>query len=364
MPNARTSRPPRMAATAILIALSLICYAAYHVRTALMPFALSFALAYLLNPLIHLFEARGLRRDPLVIALYALIAAGIAISVNIFLPTVVRELSLLQAQAPAYLTRARDIAGHLQTQLARHLPVGRGAVEHWGLQMVRPLMEHAQLLPGYLLGLFPLLSLLFLVPFISFFLLMDAGRIIAGAIQACPSRYVEQALHLLTEINTSLGNYGRGVLIEAVAVGAAAFLGLWALGVNYAVAIACVSGAFNLVPYAGAVLGATLAGLVALFQFRSAWGVAQVLMLFGAVRIADDVLLQPLISRHSVHLHPMVYLLALLVGGETFGFAGLLFAIPAACILKALIQVLWTWYASETLALPDELPPAARLPYV
>jgi predicted PurR-regulated permease PerM len=44
----------------------------------------------------------------------------------------------------------------------------------------------------------------------------------------------------------------------------------------------------------------------------------------------------------------MIFLLALILGGEMFGFLGLVFAIPAACILKALIQVGWSWYATET----------------
>ena len=59
-------------------------------------------------------------------------------------------------------------------------------------------------------------------------------------------------------------------------------------------------------------------------------------------------LLQPVISRHTVHLHAMVNLLALVLGGEMFGFLGVVFAIPAACVLKALLKVFWSWYASES----------------
>ena len=84
------------------------------------------------------------------------------------------------------------------------------------------------------------------------------------------------------------------------------------------------------------------------YQFGTLWAGAKVALLFIGIRVADEAFLQPVIARHSVHLHPMVFLLALVLGGEIFGFLGLVFAIPAACIIKALIKVGWSWYASES----------------
>jgi len=37
----------------------------------------------------------------------------------------------------------------------------------------------------------------------------------------------------------------------------------------------------------------------------------------------------------------------MMIGGDVFGFLGLVFAVPAACIIKALLQVAWEWYVSE-----------------
>ncbi|MBI4422460.1 MAG: AI-2E family transporter [Elusimicrobia bacterium] len=338
-------------------------YAAYHVRAALIPFLLSFALAYLFNPVVNFFEARGLRRDQTVLALYLLIAVGISVSANFVLPTITAELSLLQTQVPLYFRRAQEYLGGLQAELASRLPFGHTIIDHLSLRMYEPALHHAQKIPGYLLTLVPLLSLLFLVPFITFFMLMDSSRTIQHAIQVCPSRYVEQALHLLCEIDTSLGNYLRGVLIVAIAIAAASFVGLTAFGVDYALAIATLSGLVSFVPYAGAVLGAVVGALVALYQFKSAVAAGKVVALFMGIRLADEILLQPVVSKHSVHLHPLIYLLALMVGGQAFGFVGLLFAVPAACIVKVLIQLVWDWYLSGsagTLPTPAE----ARIPYV
>ncbi|MBI4421288.1 MAG: radical SAM protein, partial [Gemmatimonadetes bacterium] len=51
-------------------------------------------------------------------------------------------------------------------------------------------------------------------------LLSDGSSAIDGFIQACPSRYVEQALHLISEVDSSLGSYLRGIVLEALAIAA------------------------------------------------------------------------------------------------------------------------------------------------
>lgn len=346
----------------IAIGAGVLLYLAYEVRAALVPFLLSFALAYLANPLIALFETRGLRRDHGVLALYTVIASAISLAANSVLPAIASELALLQTQVPMYLRLAQDHLVHIQSQVAHRLPYGRSLVEGYSLRMYEPLMGHLQHLPGYLLSLVPLLSLLFLVPFITFYILMDTSRLIQRAIQACPSRYVEQALHLVCEIDESLGNYLRGIVIEGLAIASVAFAGLTLLGVDYALAIATLSGLVSFVPYAGPALGMTVGGLVAGFQYKSIAAGLKVAALFAGIRLADDLFLQPVISRHSVHLHPLAYLLALMIGAETFGFAGLLFAVPAACVLKVLGTLVWDWYLSGA---SDRLyaAPQARIPY-
>lgn len=347
----------------ILAALAAIGWLAYHVHAALVPFVLSFSVAYLVNPLVNLFEARGLRRDHTVLALYMVIALGISLAANFLLPTVTDELSNLQTSVPLYLKRTQEYALELQKHVAHQLPIGQDMVEHWSLRMYEPLMNHLEKIPSYLLNLLPMLSLLFLVPFITFFMLMDSSSGIQHAIQTCPSRYVEQALHLLCEIDTSLGNYIRGVLVLALAITVASFIGLTLLGVDYALAIATLSGLVSFVPYAGAVVGMAVGGLVAGFQYKSVVAAGKVVALFMGIRLADEAFLQPVVSRHSVHLHPLVYLLSLMIGGETFGFVGLLFAVPAACIVKVLIGLVWDWYlgGDESIIVT---PPEARIPYV
>jgi predicted PurR-regulated permease PerM len=338
-------------------------YGAYSVRQALLPFVLSFALAYVLNPLIDAVETRGLRRFHIVLAFYLLAALLLYVLAQYLLPLVGAETTRLQADAPAYLAKAQKIAADLQSHAARVLPRSGLPIGQLASQAYGSVMEQLQLVPSYLLGLFPLISLFFLVPFITFFLLLDGPLIISTLIQAAPSRYVEQALHLLNEIDSSLGHYLRGILIVALAITAASYLGLLALGLNAALSIAVLSGVSSFVPYLGAVMGALVGGIAAAVQFGTFKAAFKVVVLFVGIRLGDEMLLQPFIAKHSVHLHPLLFLLSMMIGGEVFGFLGLVFAIPAACIMKALLKVVWEWYVSEARLRGHDARACVAVPY-
>ena len=356
-------RPPAPPWWTFLVAAG-TAYFLYHVHEVLVPFFLSFALAYLLNPVVHYYEVRGLRREHVVLAIYMLVGSVATLTANWVLPAITTELALLEGKVPGYISRAKDLLTAMQVAVAHRLPFGSHLVESWNLKLYDPLMEQLPKIPAYVLGLVPLFSLLFLVPFITFFLLLDSDKFLQHSIQVLPSRYVEQALHLLSELDTALGNYIRGVLIIAGAIGLASFLGLWALDVNYPLAIATLAGLSSLIPYLGAAMGAVVGALVAFFQFQNLAMPLKVVMLFIGIRFADEIFLQPTVAKHSVHLHPLIFLFSLMIGGELFGFVGLLFAVPAACLIKALVMVAWDWYVSEAQMAPPPPVEGSNLPYV
>ncbi|TBR24914.1 AI-2E family transporter [bacterium] len=359
MPPRRPPTPPWWT----LLILAAMAWGFYHLHDALVPFLLSFALAFLLNPVVHWFEVRGFRREQVVMAIYLVVAGIITMTANWVLPAATRELALLEGKVPGYITRAKELVGAAQFAVAHRLPFGAHVVESWNLKLYEPVMDQLPKIPAYVLGLVPLFSLLFLVPFITFFMLMDAPTFLQKGIQILPSRYVEQALHLLSELDAALGNYIRGVLIIAGAIGVASYVGLVALGINYPLAIATLAGISSLIPYLGAVMGMAVGGVIAFFQFQNLAMPLKVAVLFVGIRLGDEAIVQPFVAKHSVHLHPMVFLFALMAGGKVFGFIGLVFAVPAVCMLKAVVSVAWDWYVSEAQMVLDQGVDGSEVPY-
>lgn len=326
---------------------AILAWALQRFQHALTPFLLAAAFAYVLNPALVYFEARGYRRSVLVVGGYLAAAALCWGAYAGLKPLILDQVESLQTRAPLYARQFTRTLESQQVKLTKKLPMPPAVAEKALEKAVGGALEKIQSVPSHLLALVPMLAHLLLVPFIGFFFLLDASDGVDGMIQACPSRFVEQGIHLLSEIDTALGNYLRGIIIVAAAIAIASFLGLLAMGVDNALLIALISGVSSFVPYLGAVMGIVVGGAMAFYQFGTIAAFAKVALLFVGIRLADEIFLQPVIAKHSVHLHPMVFLLALILGGELFGFLGLVFAVPAACILKALIKVGWSWYASE-----------------
>jgi predicted PurR-regulated permease PerM len=319
----------------------------YHVRAALTPFLLAAAFAYVLNPVVSYFEARGLRRLHLVVFGY-LGAAALMLTLYAGLKNVIlSETELFQERAPAYLQQIQKTASAQQIRLTKKLPLPPKVSEHALESALAGVMATLQELPARVLGLLPLLAHALLIPFIGFFFLLDGPSGVEGVIQLCPSRLVEQAIHLLSEIDTALGNYLRGLIIVATVIFIISFLGLLALGIDNALLIAAISAVSSVVPYFGLVMGILVGGAMAFYQFGTPMAAVKVAALFLSIRGLEETLIQPIIARHSLHMHAMTNLLVLILGGEMFGFLGLVFAVPAAGILKALVSVTWSWYSSE-----------------
>jgi predicted PurR-regulated permease PerM len=337
---------PWVPAAIILTAVGL---AVHFLRPVLIPFALAFAAAYILNPLAAAAEVRGLRRSVVVIGAFVLAGLTLAGAAGTLIPMGVSELSSLQQEAPAYAARLKLAWLDFQLMAAERLPFAAAHIRDVDpAVVVAPLLDTATHLPKYLMSAVPLLSLLFLIPFIGFFALLDGPNSITGMIQRCPSRYVEQMMHLSSEIDRSLGAYLRGLVIIALAIAAASYVGLKLLGVNQAFWISVLAGVTSFVPYLGAIVGMVVGGLAAAFQFGTMAAGLKVVLLFLVIRLADEIILQPYIAKHSVHLHPLLFLFTFMTGGDLFGFIGLLFAVPVACVIKALLTVAWSWYSSES----------------
>ncbi|MDD5303890.1 MAG: AI-2E family transporter [Elusimicrobia bacterium] len=337
-------------------------YAFYQARGALTPFLLAAAFAYVLNPVVTYFEARGLRRVHLVLCGYIGAAALAAFAYAGMKSVILEETEMLQTRAPAYFQQLQKTAYAQQARLTKRLPLPPKIAENALESAVGGALNALQELPAHVLALLPLLAHALLVPFIGFFFLLDGPDGIAGLIQACPSRLVEQAIHLLSAIDTALGNYLRGLIIVATVIFLISFLGLIALGVDNALIIAAISAISSVVPYFGLVMGILVGGAMAFYQFGTPMAALKVALLFLAIRGVEETLIQPLIARHSLHMHAMTNLLVLILGGEMFGFLGLVFAVPAAGIIKALVTVTWSWYSSER-GLDLGTPAGAGVPY-
>ncbi|HAT71827.1 MAG TPA: hypothetical protein DCS63_03330 [Elusimicrobia bacterium] len=326
-------------------------------KAAIFPFILSAALAYILSPVIKYFEVRGIKRAFAVAGLYLGAGALLFMVVYLLFHFLSFEIESLQQSWPEYAGRMQQFVVNLNAKLVKNYPFIAS------LRLEAKLDHLLEAAPQLLLGVLPALSLLFIVPFITFFMLIGGAGIIDYLIDHLPSRHAELILHIASRIDASLGNYLRGILTEAFVIFLIAFTGLLVMDLDYAAAIAILIGVSSLVPYLGAIVGAVLSSIVAYLQFGTLMPIIKILAFFTGIRFFDDWFLQPYIMKKAVKLNPAIILLALMAGAEIGGIWGVIFSIPVTCIIKEIVQIAVELQETEFRWKPKPEPTRISIPY-
>lgn len=309
----------------------------FAVRGILTPFILAFVIAYLLEPVVRLMERHGVPRPYGIIIIYLVGLGLVAVGLGFFLPTALAELAGLAESVPQTVTVVQSLLESLRTRYTRlDLPEAIRAVTNDALARAqRSALLAVEALATGLLSIFRAIPILFLSPVLAFYLLRDMDRFKRAAVDAMPVGVRGEVLTLLAEIDHAVGGFIRGQLVVAAVVGVLAFVGLQAVGMPYAVVGGLLAATGEVIPYFGPFIGGVPIVLLALARSpQLALTVAVVLIVIQQV---ESIFIAPRIVGHYVGLHPLMVIFALLAGASLGGVIGMLVAVPAIGVTRAIL---------------------------
>jgi predicted PurR-regulated permease PerM len=189
-----------------------------------------------------------------------------------------------------------------------------------------------------------LLTLLVLVPLFTFYFLWRFNAVVTALRDYLPVAYRDSIVNVARTIDSAVASFFRGRLIVCTIIGLFSAIGWSLVGMPYSLPLGLLAGALNLVPFMSllalppalllAYLNATAAGQPWVMPVTLAMGV------YMAAQALESFVLSPLIEGRTSGLHPLVIVVALLIGGEIAGLAGMLLAIPVASTLRTLASEL------------------------
>ena len=173
-----------------------------------------------------------------------------------------------------------------------------------------------------------------------------------------PNKYLEVGLRMIYNIEQQISKYLRGQILAASSVAILSIIGLFILNqlganITLIIFIGIIAGLANLIPMVGPFIGMVPAILIALMNnigieeafshqlfdtIPSPFYILDIILMFIIVQQIDNNFITPLVVGESVGLHPMAVMIVLLIGGTLIGPIGMLFAIPAAGVLKVVIN--------------------------
>ena len=325
----------------------------YLLAPILTPFVIGAGLAYLGDPLVDRLERLRLSRTAGVSVVFVVIfAAGISISL-VLLPLLQEQVLTFLRSLPEWLRWIQDVG---LPKLGLALPEGtrldaegikQAIAEHWsGVGGVAAALWHRASASGA--ALLTVAVDLLLVPIVTFYLLRDWDLLIARIGELIPRRALPTVTTLAREADDVLAAFIRGQLLVMAALAAFYTIGLSLVGLKLALLIGLVAGLVSFVPYLGFITGIVIASIAVVVQTHALLPLMWVGIVFAIGQVLESMMLTPWLVGHHIGLHPVAVIFAVLAGGELFGFAGVLLALPAAAVLAVLLRhALQRWLQSR-----------------
>jgi predicted PurR-regulated permease PerM len=207
-----------------------------------------------------------------------------------------------------------------------------------------------------LAGTFQALFFVILLFMLTAFMSMDAPRIVRFFESLVPTVWRDDFRRILHGVDSGLAGVVRGQLTIMLVNGVLTFIGLAILRIPFAFALSALATVLYVVPIFGTIISSIPIVLLAL----SAGGLSQGLLALAwilVIHALEAYVLNPKIMGDASRIHPVLIVLALVIGERTWGLVGALLAVPVASVVVAVFRFL-----HRRLGELDEPTPPAALP--
>lgn len=342
-----------------LIVFSMASFILYSVNNVLMPFIVSFIFAYFFVPVANRMETKF--KLPRIYGSLIIITFIICLIVALWLvlgPLLFDQLKLFVLQIPRYkeyvVTQIIPVIGKYVGSIDQNYV---SEVESSLNDIFSTIFQYTASFADHIwqsgMAFINIISMLVLVPFITFYAIKDWKRISVGITHAVPAENQKKYQMLIGRINTALSGFIRGQLNVCIILAIYYSVALTFADINFSVFLGITTGVLTFIPFVGFISGFIASALVAYFQSFALSKVLMVIAVFAGGGLIENIL-SPKIVGDKIGLHPIWLIFALLVGANIFGFIGMLFAVPCAAVLNVLIKFCFEFYYHSEIYLGEK----------
>jgi predicted PurR-regulated permease PerM len=326
-----------------VVGITLLILFIYNISSILLPFIVAMIFSYILNPSADRLQKLGVSR-----------ALATSIIIGLFFTTLIAIIALL---APLIYNQAIDltkkIPEYLQLANDRLLPTFNSYLNEIAPEAAEKAMASISEFSTYIfnflgkmmaniwqsgIAVVNILSLLFVTPVVTFYVLRDWGKIIDKIDSLLPPKYAPTIQEQFKEINRTLEGYLRGQIHVCMLLGTYYAIGLSLAGLDFGFVIGMATGILSFIPYVGMLFGFALGVILAIFQFGDWFHVSIIVAVFLSGQFLEGNFITPKLVGDKVGLHPVWIIFGMLAGAAMFGFIGILLAVPITAIIGVLIR--------------------------
>ena len=317
------------------------------VNTILIPFLVGGFLYYITNPLVKFLQDKlKINRMIGILITLSLLFGLIALGVIYLLPILINQLSSLINSTQGLYWEIQSFVNQLsKNPLFRNLNI-QSIIQQLNLSYVDILQNIlnsvTNSLGSVLSAVVNTLMILIMTPIFLVYFLMDGHKLLPMLERTVLKRDKLNISSLLTNLNATVARYISGISIDALIIGALAYIGYSVIGLKYALVFAIFSSLANLIPYVGPSIG--LIPMVITYAFTDPQKMVAALIYMLIIQQVDGNILYPRIVGGVMKVHPITIMVLLLLSSNIYGVLGMIVAIPTYSILKEIAKFLANLY--------------------
>jgi predicted PurR-regulated permease PerM len=295
-----------------------------QIKEILILFFISYILTAALTPYAQILHGYKIPRTISVAIVYLVTLAIVVLLIVPLIPFFSAQVSSLIISFPRYLDGILNALG---------VEIGAPQLQSLLANQLENIGTNALAITGTILNLFFSLFLVFVV---SFYLMLDHGRVKKELSLLFPKDEREKVEDLVEQVDNKLGAWFRGQLVLGIFIGVFTWMALSLISFPFALPLALLAGILEIVPTIGPILSAIPAVIVAL-SISPAMTLV-IILIYIVIQLLENNLLVPKVMQQAVGLNPIVVILAISIGATILGVLGALLSIPFLTMIIVIVK--------------------------
>lgn len=325
------------------------------------PFLFGALLAYVLNPMVHMFYI-GIEKLMLkskgriklkhsahtilsILFTYCIVLGFVALTFVYIVPAITKNIVDFVNYLPSGYKVMMGYVDHLEDRfpnlnlsglsqaLSETVPQMMASIQDFAANLVPKLYSISVSIAGWVVNL--LITLI-----VSIYMLYDKRKIMQSSWKLvyafAPEKHIVAFKEIVSQGNRIFSSFVVGKFIDSLIIGLLCFSLMNILRMPYSLLISLIVGVTNMIPYFGPFIGAIPGVLIILFI--SPLQALGFIVMILCLQQFDGLILGPKILGDSIGMKPLWIIFAITVGGKLAGFIGMFLGVPVVAFLSSLAE--------------------------
>ena len=322
---------------AYLVSLTIITLVLIYAKALLVPIAFAALLSLLLYPICNWLESKRVPRVLAIIfslLLILIIISGVLIVIS-------SQIAGFSQEIPALIERINSIFSQLQKFIQSVFDISPESQ----IEMIQQQLENFLSTSGAFFStamgtLTSFFSIISIVPVYAFLFLFYREIFKKFLYKSVNPTNHDRAAHAVEDVQGVVRSYIGGLALVTLIVAVLNCVGLYIVGVKFALFFGILAALLTIIPYIGIIIGGLLPLLMALLSENPLSQAIGVVIVLGVVQFLEGNFITPKVVGSKVSINPFAAIMALFIGAQVWGTIGMILAIPATAMIKVIADTI------------------------